>query len=77
MQVGDLVKIKDPKKQSWITNNPWMAIAWGMNTVYIITDKRTTTAKKPVSLYKIVNPKTGDYKWAQAGEVEVISEVAT
>ena len=77
MQVGDLVKIKDPEKQSWITHNPWMAIAWGMNTVYIITDKRTTTAKKPVCLYKIVNPKTGDYKWAQSGEVEVISEVAT
>ena len=69
MKVGDLVKIKgDPEKQSW------MALKWGLHTVYIITDKKTTATKKPVSLYKIVNTESGDYKWAKADEVEVFSE---
>ena len=75
MKVGDLVKIKgDPEKQSWIKHNPWMALKWGLHTVYIITDKKTTATKKPVSLYKIVNTESGDYKWAKADEVEVFSE---
>ncbi len=77
MQIGDLVKIKDPEKQSWIIKNPWMAFKWGLHTVYIVTEKRRTATKNPVSLYKIVNTETGDYKWAKAEEVEVFSEVAT
>ena len=74
MKVGDLVKIRDPEKQSWITHNPWMALKWGLNTVYIVTEERMTATKNPVSLYKIVNTENGDYKWAKAEEVEVFSE---
>ena len=80
MKVGDLVKIKDPEKQSWIVHNPWMSIKWGLHTVYLVTEERRATkliessTKKPVSLFKIVNPETGEYKWAKVDEVEVFSE---
>ena len=80
VQVGDLVKIRDPEKQSWIIHNPWMALKWGLHTVYLVTEERRTTkliessTKKPVSLFKIVNTETGDYKWAKADEVEVFSK---
>ena len=80
MKVGDLVKIKDAEKQSWIKHNPWMALKWGLHTVYLVTEERRTTkliessTKKPVSLYKIVDPETGEYKWAKSDEVEVVSE---
>ena len=80
MKVGDLVKIKDPEKQQWIKHNPWMALKWGLHTVYLVTEERRTTkliessTKKPVSLLKIVDPETGEYKWAKADEVEVFSE---
>ena len=74
MKVGDLVKIRDPEKQSWIIHNPWMALKWGLHTVYLVTEERRTATKKPVSLYKIVNTESGDYKWAKADEVEVFSE---
>ena len=77
MQVGDLVKVRDPEKQSWIIHNPWMALKWGLHTVYIITEEKKTATKNPVSLFKIVNTETGDYKWAKSEEVEVISEVDT
>ena len=74
MKVGDLVKIRDPEKQSWIKHNPWMALKWGLHTVYLVTEERRTATKNPVSLYKIVNTESGDYKWAKADEVEVFSE---
>ena len=74
LSVGDLVKINDIEKNQWVKHNPWMAIKWGLHTVYIITDIKTTATKKPVSLYKIVDTESGDYKWAKADEVEVISE---
>ena len=74
MKVGNLVKIIDPGKQSWIKNNPWMALKWELHTIYIVTEEKMTNTKNPVSLYKIVNTRNGDYKWAKAEEIEVFSE---
>ena len=83
MKVGDLVKIRDPEKQQWIKHNPWMALKWGLHTVYLVTEERRATkligssTKNPVYLYKIVNTDNGDFKWAKAEEVEVVSENKT
>ena len=67
MKIGDLVKIIDKEQQKWLKYNPWMALKWGLHTVYIVTDIRQP-------LYKIVNTESGDCKWAKADEVEVFSE---
>ena len=79
MKVGDLVKIRDPEKQQWIKHNPWMALKWGLYTVYLVTEEKRTWSNtgKQASWYKIVNTDNGDFKWAKAEEVEVVSEKKT
>tara|TARA_Y100001938_G_scaffold140539_1_gene208863 strand:- start:910 stop:1140 length:231 start_codon:yes stop_codon:yes gene_type:complete len=74
MKVGDLVKIREPEKQAWLKHNPWMAFKWGLDTVFLVIDERSTTTAKPVKLFKIIHPNTGDIKWAKPEELEVVSE---
>ncbi len=81
MKVGDLVKIRDDKKQEWVKLNPWMALKWGLTTMYIVTDIRKPTPKNRFAdgkgllpLYKIVDTENGNHRWAKPEEIEVISE---
>ena len=74
MKKGDLVKIRDDKKQEWVKLNPWMALKWGLTTMYIVTEEKRTATKNPVSLFKIVDTVNGNHRWAKPEEIEVISE---